>query len=417
MKVLIINQSDLDGGAARATYRIASDLVHQGVNVEMLVMRKLGTDQWVLGPHSFFKYLVSRIFPRVDWLVQIFFGVKKGFSWSINLFPTGLIDEGFVNSFDFVHINWIGKNFIPIRWITKINKPIVWTLHDSWAFTGGCHVPFSCERFKDSCGKCPQLNSSYEKDISYFGLQERLLAYKKLNIKFVAPSNWMAQQSIASSALSNVDVTVIPNGLDTRLFKPHSRITSRKHFSLPNDEFIILFGAMNAQKDSNKGLNLLLQSLELLTEKNLALRKSCSLLIFGFDKNDLPKNSPIRIRTMGIIKDDIELSRIYSSADITVVPSKSESFGQVALESLSCGVPVVCFATTGLLDIVKHLETGYLARPFDPEDLAAGISMIIRDPELLKKMSKQSRASAIERFDINVISKQYANFYKSIKCS
>ena len=414
MKILIINQSDIDGGAARATYRIASGLVNKNINVNMLVMRKLGFDKWVIGPNSIFSYLVLRCFPRLDWISQILLGVRKGFSWSLNLLPNPLLDEIFFNQFDVVHLNWIGKNMIPIQWLEKIKSPIIWTLHDSWAFTGGCHVPFSCDRFKEACGNCPQLMKPNINDVSNSALMKKISVYKGLKIHFVAPSNWMAQHARLGAALSNMPVTVIPNGLDTNLYKPYEKLNSRELLSLPKNKFIILFGAMNAHIDPNKGLDLFFESMEIFANENSSLSKDCCIVVFGVDKSKLPEFSAIPIHSLGVIKNDIQLARIYSSADLTVMPSRSESFGQVALESISCGIPVVCFKTTGLIDIVEHLKTGYLAECFNTTDLARGIKLMLSNPILLKEMSTLARLKAVEIFDINVISTLYANLYAQV---
>src|SRR5687767_14712628 len=65
------------------------------------------------------------------------------------------------------HFHWIGGNFIPIESFPLLNKPIVWTLHDMWAFTGGCHYDNNCGRYVENCGACPLLRSSDPFDISY----------------------------------------------------------------------------------------------------------------------------------------------------------------------------------------------------------------------------------------------------------
>ena len=69
---------------------------------------------------------------------------------------------------------------------------------------------------------------------------------------------------------------------------------------------------------------------------------------------------------------------VYNAADLICVPSRRESFGQTASESLACGTPVVAFRTTGLIDIVDHKQNGYLAQPFSPKDFTKGILWILQ---------------------------------------
>ena len=75
----------------------------------------------------------------------------------------------------------------------------------------------------------------------------------------------------------------------------------------------------------------------------------------------------------------IFLKKLYSSADVMVVPSKMETLGQTAIESLACGTPVVAFNNTGLSDIISHKKNGYLAEFLNEQDLANGINWILKN--------------------------------------
>ena len=81
---------------------------------------------------------------------------------------------------------------------------------------------------------------------------------------------------------------------------------------------------------------------------------------------------------------------MYSAADVMVVPSIQESFGQTASEAMACETPVVAFSTTGLTDVVDHKENGYLAKPFKADDLAHGIDWVVRN-ENYSTLSKNAR--------------------------
>lgn len=414
MKILFINQSDIDGGAARSAYRLSSQLIEMGVDVKMQVMRKLGCDKWVLGPHTIFHFFISRLLPRLDWISKCIFGVKKQFSWSLNIFPNFLLSKRLFNSMDVVHIHWVGKNMLPVSWIPNLTRPVVWTLHDSWAFTGGCHITSGCRHFEHSCGYCPQLSKGSKFDMSHSVWLKKFSNYSQVNLHFVAPSQWIADEARASSLLKLFPITVIPNGLDTSIYAPLGKLNSRKFLNLSSDKGIILFAAMYADTDKNKGMDLLIEAVNILANNDLSFTKNNLLIVIGTANQELYKFFPLPVICLGMIKDEKRLAQIYSAADLTVVPSRSESFGQVASESLSCGTPVVAFNTTGLKDVITHLETGYLANDFKVDDLANGIKLIIDNPNISRSMSIAARQRAIELFDIKVTSQKYFNLFQEL---
>ena len=94
---------------------------------------------------------------------------------------------------DIIHLNWIVHGFMNIEFISSIKSPIVWTLHDSWAFTGGCHIPKNCDRYKNSCGSCPLLGSSSEFDITRFNHFRKSRSWKEFKYDYCVSSNWLAK--------------------------------------------------------------------------------------------------------------------------------------------------------------------------------------------------------------------------------
>jgi glycosyltransferase involved in cell wall biosynthesis len=414
IKILAVNQSDLDGGAARAAYRIASKQIAMGADVTLQVMRMLGEDPWVVGPRSRFQKIVTRLLPRLEQLGKKKAGVRSEFPWSLNAFPNPQWNAAFVNGFDVVHLHWVGKNMLPVRWMPHFQKPLVWTLHDSWPFTGGCHMPFDCRGFERSCGACPQLLDGSVSDASRHMWKEKKKAFAGLDLHFVAPSRWVADEARSSSLLSGRPVHVIPNGLDTSIFAPTDKMAARTALGLPLNKRILLFGAMYAYSDRRKGLHLLLEALEALRQQDPGFTQQTVLAIFGAGVQSAAKSLPIPVVELGFIRDDSKLALIYSAADITVVPSTMETFGQVASESLSCGTPVVAFKATGLQDVVDSTKTGYLAAPFDTRDLAHGIRSLLEPSDQNRKMGVTARQEAVSRFDIGTVAQAHLDLYERI---
>jgi len=108
------------------------------------------------------------------------------------------------------------------------------------------------------------------------------------------------------------------------------------------------------------------------------------------------------------------LALLYSAADISVIPSRQDNLPNTAVESISCGTPVVAFNVTGLNNIVDHRINGYLAKPFDVSDFSNGIDWILSDENRHNELCIKAREKAVTCFDIDIIAKQYADLYESI---
>ncbi len=168
---------------------------------------------------------------------------------------------------------------------------------------------------------------------------------------------------------------------------------------------------MNATSEYRKGFDLLYECLKQLFAK---WSDKAELIVFGSSEPENPPDFGLLVHYLGHLHDDVSLALLYSAADVMVVPSLQEAFGQTASESLACGTPVVMFGATGLLDIVDHQINGYLAKPYDTSDLAAGINWILSDENRHKELCIKAREKAVVCFDIEKVAKQYAELYGGV---
>ena len=410
MKILHLNTYDISGGAARAAYRIHKGLRGIGMDSKMLVQTKLSDDKTVIGTESKIKKGFAKLRPTLDSAAKkLFAGVSKTI-FSPAWLPFSDIPSQIKSiAPDIVHLHWICGGMLRIEDLTRINKPIIWTLHDMWAFTGGCHYSDDCGRFQQDCGNCPQLNRNTKNDLSRSILRRKKKAWEGLDITVVTPSNWLAECAKNSSLFKGRRIEVIHNGLALNLFNPIDKTIAREIWDLPIDKKLILFGAMSATSDRRKGFDLLYEGL-----KQLAVKWSdnTELVVFGSSEPENPPDFGLPVHYLGRLHDDVSLALLYSAADVMVVPSRQEAFGQTASESLPCGTPVVTFGATGLLDIVDHKLNGYLAKPFDTSDLAAGIDWVLSDENRHKELCIKAREKAVACFDIEKVAGQYAELYR-----
>ena len=201
--------------------------------------------------------------------------------------------------------------------------------------------------------------------------------------------------------------------MDIETYKPIDRQVARRLLNLPQDKQIILFGAAGvATDDPRKGFYLLQSALQKLSKSGW--QDKVELVVFGATEPEKPVELGFKTHYLGRLHDDISLALVYSTADVMIVPSIQEAFGQTASESLACGVPVVAFNATGLKDIVDHEQNGYLAKPFEPEDLAQGIAYILQDKERHQKLCDRAREKAEKEFTPELQARRYSSIFSEI---
>ena len=436
MKVLSINTSDSHGGAARAAMRIMKGVQQQGVETQMLVKEKHTQDTAVVSLQQFLPK--NKLYRIADWVAQ---KVKNKFYHLLwrpyrktkeNIFMSdsrGTRLGGALQNLDYdvLHLHWINQRFIKLQDLPK-NKPIVWTLHDSWPFCGICHYFLDCQKYQSHCGDCPMLHSGKEKDLAYCIFEEKLRAYQDLNLHIVTPSRWLGECAKQSALFGRFPVTVIPNCLETDVYRPLSEqeIDERLSVAIERNPALhnvkraagekaakplILYGAMNAATDRRKGFASLLSALQMLDKQGL----DASLVVFGATDSDLPMQfEHINVQFIGYVSDTNWLVTLYNLADVMVVPSLTEVFGQTASEALACATPVVCFKTTGIQEVVDHQVCGYVAKMQDSADLAQGIRWCLennRDGTL----SQAARKKVMENYTIERVGEKYVEVYSRLK--
>ncbi|MBS0860886.1 glycosyltransferase family 4 protein [Providencia rettgeri] len=414
MKILHLSHSDISGGAARASYRLHRALLSENIDSKIMVRTKKTDDWTVISPSSRIEKLTNLFRSSIGAEIN-----KLQRSDNLNLRSGNWLYSTWakkINSsdVDIVNIHWVGSETLSIKDIGRINKPIVWTMHDMWPFCGAEHYSEDQHnpRWLVKYTKNNRTKNEKNIDIDKIVWRRKLRAWKNQNMHIVSPSQWLANCAQQSALFQKYPINVIPNLLDTKIYQPLEKSFCRNILKLPHDKNIILFGAIGGGNDPRKGYQLLVDALMKL--KHNIDTNSTICVIFGQSAPKNPPNLPFETKWLGHIHDDETLALVYNSASVMIVPSKQEAFGQTASEALSCGTPVVSFAIGGLLDIITHKETGYLAEPFNTTDLAHGIEWILKDNMLQNQLGYMARKKAIENWSIDVITNKYIQLYENI---
>nr|QFF90592.1 group 1 glycosyl transferase [Vibrio parahaemolyticus] len=302
-----------------------------------------------------------------------------------------------VTKIDVLHLHWVGNGMVPFEKLTFIDKPLFISLHDFFPITGGCHVLGDCDGYKGGCKSCPLLfkNSS----LANRALAKKIACLENLNVTFICPSKWVSEV-LRESYLYKVltpKLVVIPNVLNDDYNKDRNILKSKSEKLKP----VVCYGAVGASTDINKGFFRILPILEKLSEEF-----DFELIVFGdIGLSTLLNKTSIDFVNHGHVSEQ-ELKKIYVNSNLTIVPSYQETFGQVALESIAMGTPVVCFKGTGLDDIVLDGVNGFICTDDEPDKTLTRIKYCLEN-----EFSYESLSQSIEKFTSKNVGKNILKAY------
>jgi len=326
-------------------------------------------------------------------------------------------------------LHWVAGGMLRPADIPKLagkrRRPIVWTLRDMWPFTGGCHYAGECQAYQTVCGQCPALGSTKARDLAYQGWRNKQSALRNISLTnisltIVPLSHWLADCARQSSLFAHQSIQVIPNAVDTAVYRPIDQAIARDLLNLPKAKKLILFGALSPTADRRKGFRYLREALhQLASHPNHA---HFEVVIFGADKPTKDPDMGLPATFLGRLHDDTTLALAYAAADVMVMPSIQDNFAKTTIEAMACGTPVVGFNSTGFKDCVVHKHNGYAATSFDAADLAKGIAWVLSegvgdaavDCNRQERLSQNARQTVEAKFSVTHQAKQYKRLYQQL---
>jgi glycosyltransferase involved in cell wall biosynthesis len=395
LAIVHITSHDIAGGASKVAQRLSVSQRNRGHDSKMLVGAKRSSSEQVFTfPLEVDPYILGKC--RNEGL--LYYELQGSHL---------LINHPIIKAADIVHLHILhGGYFNPFSLsILSRSKPVIWTLHDMQAFTGHCAHSFDCERWKSGCDECPDLTiyPAIAMDSAHSLWEHKKLIYKHSRFQLAVPSQWL-RDKIAMSILRDHPAELIPNGVETQIFRPYNRLEMRGHFRLPEDA--ILIGGIadhGIYANAFKGGRYAIQAVRSLREK----MPNCYFISIGSGGN----SGDPHVINIPRIEDESELARLYSTLDIYLLTSIAENCPLVVLEALACGVPVISFATGGVPELVRNKVDGYVVKPKEVSLLTKAMTRVIEDPRLREAFSLNARKRAISSFNHDLIAKKYENLY------
>jgi len=405
LTVLHLSCWDNKGGSGRSAYRLHSGLKQLGVRSRMLVGRKQTHDPDV-------KVIGGRLLGRLDRLGG---QMIDQLDLQYLFYPSSFLlsRAQWVQEADVIQIfNTHGGYFSHLALIPlSQHRPVVWRLSDMWAMTGHCAYAYECERWETGCGDCPHLDEypRLRRDTSAFLWRVKRWIYERSCLAIVTPSAWLAAFARRSPLLNRFPIHVIPNGLDTDVFRPIPKAMARQRLGLNPTGRVILFSSASVSLE-RKGAVYLQQALTRLHQSRLT---DVTMLIVGSGAEDWSRSGLFHTKILGHVDNDQALAEAYSAADVFVLPTLAENLPNSILESMSCGTPVVSFDIGGVGEAVRHMDTGYLASYQDVSDLAHGLQLLLDDGDLRSRIGIRCREVAEKEYTLTLQARRFLDLYLS----
>lgn len=408
LRILHISAANSQTGAGIACLNIHSELLRQGADSKVLFLKNNGfrAEGIFYFDDAVLKKIIQKVVTFLDRALLFFYPRKENAIFSANFFGMGILNHELIKKADIIHLHWINHGFISLNCLSKIAKPVVFTMHDNWLFTGGCHHFFTCRRFEESCGLCPALNSNQSLDLSHKVLKQKKRILSEFNFEVVAISQWMRKMAKSSSLFNRKDIHVISSAIDIDSFYFKKREECRKEFRFSVDDTIVLIGAQEIDSPY-KGIGLALDVLEGYSASRI------TIVSFGNGEIQI-KNSLHHVINLGFISTKSQMASLYSACDLFFAPSLAEGFGMSVVEAQACGTPVLAFKDTGPEDIIEQFISGYLANYADKEDLSVGLNYCLQNDFDHERISLNAR----NKFSITNTVTDYKSLYVKIgnKC-
>lgn len=268
--------------------------------------------------------------------------------------------------------------------------PTLVVLHDFWILTGRCAYTGTCEKYLKGCdSSCPTPNEYpvlAPSKIARAWRKKRDVLGAKSRPALLANSEWTAafarkalEASFTAGRAPSVELFHLSFPLD--VFRPRDKQSCRERFGLPLDRFLVLLPA--SLDETRKGARAVLEALAGLELPNL------TVVTIGWPSTDVYYS--VEVVQLGYLSDPQSIATLNAAVNVVVAPSSAETFGQIFIEAIACGTPVVGYPLTAVPEAIRDGVTGLLACDNNPESLVAAVHHLYIHPELRRDLAAWGR--------------------------
>lgn len=416
LRVLQVNSADSAGGAEKVGFDLHKAYLERGPEAWLVVGRKQTREASVLGMSNAAAGRQSwPIARRLARWVRTVRADSRGHESFEHPATWRLLDMPPARP-DVLHLHNLHGYYFDLRalpWLSG-QVPTFLTMHDPWLLAGHCAHSFDCERWRTGCGQCPNLRiyPAIRTDATAHNWTVKRDIYRGSRVYLATPSRWLMDRVSASMlAPAVIEGRVIPNGVDLRHFHPADRAAARAAVGLPREAKVLLFAANGIRKNPWKDYRTMRAAVAALAERN----EGGELLFVALGETAPSERvGRAEIRFVPFQTDAARVVQYYQAADVYLHAAKVDTFPNVVLESLACGIPVVATAIGGIPEQIVDGRTGFLTPGGDWEAMAGSVERLLKDESLRAQMGAEAAADARARFSLDRQVDEYLGWYEHV---
>lgn len=457
MRILLASTWDNKGGAARVAWNLHRGLVDMGHDSHMAVGHKASDDERVrVIPERYALTLPQRALQRAGRGVTRFAGGWPGSEALSGLLHRlgedpktrdrrlGHEDFNFPGTSelldlaptfpDVVNCHNLHGNFFDLRILPQLSRrvPLVLSLHDAWLLAGHCAHALDCDLWESGCQPCPDISiyHALERDGSADNWRIKRRIFEQSRLYVVTACQWLmsrVERSILAPALAGG--RVIPTGVDLTALYPVEKKSLRQKMGVDPDAAVLLFVAGDLKKNLWKDYATIEKAVSIVGE--LAPDRPIVFFALGGYEEGVQQVGNAQVVLVPYMHRFSRIVRYFQMADIYLHAARADTFPNVVVEALACGTPVVATAVCGICEQVKSRScpgadpgqkswgpdeaTGVLTPPASAEGMAQAVAHLLKEPELLARLSDNAARTARQSYSLDGQVKDYLSFYRQVR--